>query len=110
MVGPFNKQKLSGFAGNATGFRDMEKQALITSVSIYVSDFGEMEVVPNRFQRDRSAFVLQKDMWAVAYLRPFMEGDLAKTGDADKKMILSEYALEARNQAANGVIADLLTA
>lgn len=109
MVGPFNKQKLSGFAGNASGFRDSEKQALITSVSLYVSDFGEMQVVPNRFQRDRTAFVLQRDMWALAYLRPFEETELAKTGDAEKRLIVAEYALESRNEAASGVIADLTT-
>jgi hypothetical protein len=48
-------------------------------------------------------------MWEVAYLRPFGVQDLAKTGDAEKKQLLVEYTLVAKNEAANGKIADLTT-
>ena len=49
-------------------------------------------------------------MWAIAYLRPFRVYDLAKTGDAEKRLLLSEYTLESRNEAASAKVADLLTA
>ncbi len=48
-------------------------------------------------------------MWAMGYLRPFFEEPLAKTGDADQHMIMTEWTLESRNEAASGVIADLTT-
>jgi len=35
--------------------------------------------------------------------------DLAKTGDAEKKMILCEYGLVVKNQAASGAIYDCTT-
>lgn len=110
MVGSFNKQALSAFSGNATRTIDSTDQALNTAVHVYVSDFGNLEVIYNRFQRSRSALVLQKDMWAMATLRDFASYDLAKTGDTDRKQILVEYTLEAREEAANGIIADLTTA
>lgn len=109
MVGAFNKQAQSGFAGNATRIIDAEDKRLVAAYDVYESDFGTLKVVPNRFSRSRDGWVLQMDKWAVAYLRPVRLVDLAKTGDAEKKMILAEYTLESRNQAASGLVADLTT-
>lgn len=109
MCGPVNKQKISAFTGNATAFRDVEDGKLTAAIDVYVSDFGQLKVIPNRFQRERDVFVLSPDMVGVAYLRPFKTEDLAKTGDATKKHILVEYTLEVNNEGAHGVIADLTT-
>ena len=109
MVGPFNKQKVSGFTGGATRMDKSEDMKLYAAIDVYRSDFGEVKVVPNRFQRDRTAFPLQSDMWAIAYYRPFRSHELAKTGDSQRRQILVEYTLEARQEASSGVIADLLT-
>ena len=109
MVGSFNKQKISGFTGNATRFKSAEDNTLKAAIDIYDSDFGELSVMPNRFQRARDCLVLQKDMWAVAYLRPFTLHDLAKTGDSERKQLLVEYTLESRNEAASGAVYDCTT-
>jgi hypothetical protein len=109
MVGPFNKQALSAFSGNTTRFDRSEDMRLVTAVDVYVSDFGEHRVVPNRFQRDRSALVLTPRMWSVDYLRGFRQFPLAKTGDAEKRELLAEYTLRASNPHASGVVADLTT-
>ena len=53
--------------------------------------------------------VVDTEMWATAFLRPFQVQDLAKTGDAEKKQLLVEYTLIAKNEAANSKIADLTT-
>jgi hypothetical protein len=82
---------------------------VLGAASLYASDFGDIRVVPNRFQRERTAFLIDPDMAAVAYLRPFTTFDVAKRGDADTKQILAEYTLEMRNEAAHGVMADLTT-
>jgi hypothetical protein len=110
MLGSFNKQKLSGFTGGSTKMTQADDKKLVAAIDIYESDFGSMTVVPNRFSRSRDVFVLQPDMWAVAYLRDFQMIDLAKTGDAQKKAMLAEYTLVAKNEAANGAIFDLTTA
>jgi len=108
-VGSFNKQAISAFTGNATREISATEQALNAAVHVYVSDFGNLEVVYNRFQRDRSALVLDTNLWAMAVLRDFQSVDLAKTGDTDRKQMLVEYTLEARQEAGNGIIADLST-
>lgn len=110
MVGSFNKQALSAFSGNATRTIDSTDQALNTAVHVYVSDFGNLEVVYNRFQRARSALILDSSMWAMATLRDFQRSPLAKTGDTMREQILVEYTLEARNEKASGIVADLTTA
>ena len=109
----FNKQKVSGFAGIATLYRDTAgskgQASIMGAADLYISDWGEVKIVPNRFQRDRTAMVIEKDKWAVAYLRPFKQEKLAKTGDSDKVHMLVEYTLESRQEASGGKIADLTT-
>lgn len=109
MVGSFNKQALSAFSGNAQRNIDATDEALKTAVHMYVSDFGNLKVVYNRFQRDRSALVLDMSMWGFATLRDFQTWDLAKTGDTDRKQLLVEYTLKANNEKASGIVADLTT-
>tara|TARA_B110000261_G_scaffold9206_1_gene9196 strand:+ start:565 stop:1509 length:945 start_codon:yes stop_codon:yes gene_type:complete len=110
MVGPFNKQKLSGFTGNSTRFDAGADATLYTSVDVYASDFGQLQVVPNRFSRDRDAYVLDMDYWGVAFLRDFSMHELAKTGDSEKRQLLVEATLESRNEGASGLVADLTVA
>ncbi len=113
MVGPFNKTKVSGFSGIATLYRDTAgskgQASIMGAADLYVSDWGEVKIVPNRFQRDRTAMIIEKDKWAVSYLRPFRQEKLAKTGDSDKVHILCEYTLESRQEASSGKVADLTT-
>lgn len=111
MTGAFNKTQVSGFAGIATLYRETASTAqgtrIIGAADVYVSDFGEHRIVPNRFQRDVTALVLDMDYWAVAYLRKFQQYEVARTGDAEKRQILSEYTLVCRNERASGKVTDL---
>ena len=109
LMGPFNKDKASGFTGVATKFKDVEDKRTIAAVDVYVSNFGEVMFVPNRFQRERDVFGLQSDMWGVAYLRPFFREKLAKTGDRDSEQLIVEYTMVAKNEASSFMIADLTT-
>ena len=109
MLGSFNKQAMSSFTGNATRTVDASDKRLTAAIDVYVSDFGELAVIPNRFMRPRDALVLQMDMWALASIAEFQETPLAKTGDSDRVQLLSEYTLESRNEAASGGIFDLTT-
>jgi hypothetical protein len=109
MVGPFNKQKISGFTGGSTRFDASEDKTLYTSIDVYSSDFGDLEVVPNRFSRDRDALVLDMDYWSVGFLRDFTMHELSKTGDAEKRQLLVELTLISRNEAASGGVFDLTT-
>lgn len=109
MTGPFNKTNISKFAGIATRFKDVEgnKQAsIIGAADVYVSDFGQVRVVPNRFQPEANVYLVDKNYAKVNYLRPFRTIVLAKTGDADKRMLLVEYGLEIKAENAMANIAD----
>ncbi len=107
MCGPFNKQVISTFTGNATRFDKSEDKRLVTAVDVYVSDFGSHSVYPNRFSRERTVHVLDPSMWSVQYLRSFRQWPLARTGDSEKRQLIVEYTLCSKNEAGSGVIADL---
>ena len=115
MVNPTHKQTVSAFAGIAAQ-RYMapsnEPTTIIGAADVYMSDFGTISVVPNRFMNstnagDETAFLVDPDMAAVAYLRPFQTIELAKTGDSEKTQLLAELTLEVKNEAAHGIVADL---
>ena len=108
LLPPLAKQTFSTFTGNATRYDKSEDAKLYASVDVYVSDFGELKAVPSRFQRTRDVWVLQSDKWYMAWLRPYTTVDLATTGDAMKKQLVCEYALEARQPKASGGVLDVL--
>lgn len=107
MVGPYNKGVVSGFTGRAQARHSIDPERIQASASLYASDFGELKVMPNRFQRERSAFVIDPDFVKIAFLRKPIVQELAKTGDSHRKALVAEYTLAMMNEAAHGVIADL---
>lgn len=110
MVGAFNKQAFSGFAGilELTSAQARKGQAAIVgAANAYVSDFGVLNVIPNRFQRTLHAWFIDWDFVSLQYLRPFKKEELAKTGDARKFMMLCEVGLKVNNEKALGLATDL---
>ena len=113
MTGPVNKQRVSGFSGIAATRFNIDGGArpatIVGAADVYVSDFGNVSVVANRFQRERDGLVLDPEYASVAYLRPFQQIELAKTGDAEKRMLVVEYGLKVLAENAHGLAADLVT-
>lgn len=114
LVTPAQKVVASTFTGIATRYRDVpanQQAQIINAADVYVSDFGIIQIVPDRFipnaDNDDTAFLLDTEMAAVAYLRPFQTVELAQTGDAELTQLLVEYTLEVKNEAAHGIISDL---
>src|SRR5207302_6866812 len=86
-LGGLQKQVASGFAGVATktlyqGVKDQTPSVIVGAADVYVSDFGKVSIVADRFQRNRDGLVIDSEYWTVAFLRPFKTVELAKTGDA----------------------------
>lgn len=111
MVGALLKQKVSTFTGIAqTRFNvNGNKQAsIIGAADIYVSDFGNVEVVPNRFMPADVAYHVDPSMASIMFLRPFEKVELAKTGDADKMLLICEWGVKVNNERAHGVARDLI--
>jgi hypothetical protein len=113
MTGPVNKQRVSGFSGIASARYNLNggdrPATIIGAADIYVSDFGQVQVVPNRFQRERDAFVIDPDYAKVTMLRPYQQVELAKTGDAEKRMLIVEWGHKVLAENAHGIAADLIT-
>lgn len=112
VVRPALKQVVSGFTGLSQHRYNSNTNGDITILAgadLYQSDFGVLQIVPDRFMRstDKDAFVLDPEYAALAYLRPFQTNELSRTGDSEKTQILAELTLEVRNEAAHGLVADL---
>jgi len=108
-VGPFNKTVISEMTGSSTRFDRGEDKRLVAAIDVYVSDFGEHTIIPNRFQRDRDLFCFTPELWKLCFLRPYRQFALAKTGDSETRELLVEWTLQGGNQSGNGWVADLLT-
>jgi hypothetical protein len=110
MAGSFNKQIASGFAGIGTQYRDAQPNgglapgSVIGAADIYISDFGQHQIVANRFQPAATVYALDMEYWCVAFLRGIETEDLGKTGDSDRRLIITEYTLGSKNEAASGKI------
>lgn len=112
MVGSFNKQTVSSFAGIAAQryMASGEGQStIIGAADVYVGDFGSLAVVPNRFQRSRDALVIDPSRARVRVLDGYQMHEMAKTGDGDKFMLTYEAGLQVDNEKAFGIAADLST-
>lgn len=102
------KQKISStFTGGATKFREIGDKKIVGAVDLYVSDFGELQVVPSRFIRSRDVFVLDPSMARVGYLSNTKQTPLARTGHSERRLISVEYGLQVDTEKAHGVIADI---
>lgn len=96
--------RFSAFTGVAQRFRDVgSRQAaqIIGYADLYVSPYGTHKLVLSRYVPTSTAYALQMDMWEVAYLRNFQIIDIAKVGDGDRKSLLAEWTLVAKNPLAN---------
>ena len=100
-----------GFTGNNNQRSAVQAgdERVIKSLAVYVTPWGTIEFLPSRENRSRDVFIMQDDMWEVATLRPTKNIELAKTGDATKRQVVTELTLCAKNEAANGGVFDNTT-
>jgi hypothetical protein len=108
MVNGKIKQAISALSQSVSELRTAANNKspayVVAAVDIYVSDFGNLQIVPNRLMPDNTAYLLDYDFWDVAYLRPFSTHELARTGDSIAQQLIVEYGLRARNEKANAAI------
>ena len=119
MVTAKNKSLISDtFTGNSTRYKDSIDKKLVAAVDVYDSDFGEVTIVPNRFQpvlnpaaapaaQAHYLLLLDPDYAGVSYLENVKQKPLAETGHSKDRLVWCEYALQVDNEAAHGIIRDL---
>lgn len=108
LVGAKQKQVIDGFSGVAQrqiNVSARSEASIVGAANMYVSSFGSPHmVVLSRYVRDSVVLCLDPDYWAVAYLRKPQMKDLAKTGDATKKLLVAEFGLVCRNPNASSKV------
>ena len=110
MVSPTKKQETSAFAGIAEirfEAKGAKQTTVIGAVDVYVSDFGNLDIVPNRFMPTDLAYLIDPSQAKKRVLRPYFVEELAKTGDSAKFHMIEECGLEVTNEAAMAVVRDL---
>lgn len=119
MVSPYAKTVFSTFMSdsnvalqryNANG---KGQTTIVAAADTYLSDFGELTVVPNRQMARagatvaRNAFLIDPKMVSLGVFDDIQLVKPAKTGDAEKRVLVTEYTLLVNNEAAHGVVADI---
>lgn len=116
LFGPINKQNATKvFAGIGTKYQQVNANAVsqfttVNAMDVYISEFGPIQMMVSRYSRERDVYLYDPQFLSMGFLRPFQTEQLAKTGDAEKHLLLCEATLVVKNEAAHGIVADLLTA
>jgi hypothetical protein len=100
--------KLAQLMSGMRSYNDGNKE-FTSSMLVYSSPFGRLAVEGDSQIPDDTLTVLQKDMWAVAQLRPVAKKDTPETADAKNGVLIGELTLEARAEAMNGKATGLKT-
>ena len=109
MIKPADSRIVAGWTGSAGRTRQVEggSKTITNVVNLYVSPFGEVKVSMNRNILATAALLVHPDMWESVTLRPFTRELLAKTGDAEKHVVVGEISLKHKNYKGTGYIGDL---
>ena len=117
MCGTTVKQRFSNYMFTANARIATQRQdqgpvnrggvSVVGAVDVYVSDFTVLDVVPNRFQRERDFWILDTEYWEISYLDGYKTETIAKIGDAERRHILVDWCVSSHNEAASGVVADV---
>ena len=100
--------KLAQLMSGTRSYNDGNKE-FTSAMLVYSSPFGRLVVEGDSQIADDTLTVLQKDMWAVAQLRPVAKKDTPETADAKNGVLIGELTLEARAEAMNGKMTGLKT-
>jgi hypothetical protein len=109
LMGSYIKRVFSTFEGRQQSRVTVGPDTIVAAADFYVSDFGEVKAYPSRYMRPRTLIGWDPEYTKIAYYRKMVRKDLGIIGDADTKLIISEYGLQCSNEAAHFKIADLIT-
>lgn len=111
MANAAQKQAISGFSGIATLYRETsmekDKASILGAADVYISDFGEHQVVANRFMPTDCVYAIDPDYWELRYLQELSSRELSKTGHSDRRLLCVEVSLCAKNEKSSGGVFDL---
>jgi len=101
---PANAQYISDFAYAAGRTRDLANStALYNVIDLYISHYGELDVVLDR-EQDDCYLLLDFNYLATPVLRATDDWALAKNGDTERRQILRESTFAVLNTKAHGMV------
>ena len=105
----FSDLNSGSVATNQINYTAPREAAIVGSVSLYLSDYGQLDVVIDRFASDDRVYLLDSDYASICTLpnRNFTVDDLAKTGDSEKFQIITEFTLKVSAPKAHGAVYNL---
>jgi hypothetical protein len=105
----FSDLNSGSVATNQINYTAPREAAIVGSVSLYLSDFGQLDVVIDRFASDDRVYLLDSDYACVCTLpnRNFTVQEMAKTGDSEKFQIITEWTLKVSAPKAHAAVYDL---
>ena len=102
IMSPAHKTLFSAFTGiaaNRVNIQGEKQGKIIGGADVYVSDFGNLEVVPHYIMAGADYVLgLNSEYIDVAYLRSFQAKPLAKTGDSEREQVLVDATLRLRSE------------
>jgi len=101
VVPPGIKRTVSTFEGRGISQVLVGKTEVVATVDVIATDFGRVKVMPSLWMPLDTGLLLDADFLATAFFRNFRQYPLAKTGDAETRMILAEWGVEMRNPLAH---------
>lgn len=107
LVPPSQKVNISAFTGNATRFKKAEDKKLIAAIDVYDSDFGEIQIVPDRFMDATRVLLIDRELVEVGWLMGMKNEPLAKTGLSERRMVSCEWGTVVGAEKGCGMVADL---
>lgn len=111
VMSPSHKGVFSGFTGIAVNRYQVSKKEqgrIIGGADVYMSDFGELEIVPHYLMGGATdVYLLNTEYIDMAFLDGFRTTEMGKTGDSDKVLITADAALAVRAPKAQAKISDL---
>ena len=99
----------SNLVNNQVNMTQAKEVTYVGSTSVFLTDFGTIEVAPSRFMGNDRLFLLDPNFASVSTLngRNFTENEIAPTGDAEKFQIVTEWALKVQAPKAHAMVMDL---
>ncbi len=85
------------------------------AVNLLVTNFGTLELVPNRFQPEvapgvADMYLIDPELWERSYVQGYQTQELARTGLAENREITVDVSLICLNEEGNAIVADINTA
>ncbi len=115
-VSPTVKRRISNYlfttnARIATQYQDqgkgLEAAKVVGAVDWWLTDFGPIQIIPDRWQRDRDVHIIDPEYWSIDYLRSYHLQKMGKTGDNNKRLLVVDYGLCSKNEESSGTVADV---